>query len=142
MGRRWMLACLAAAPLLLAGCAERSDSENLFAAIFGAALALVAAMLCLVSVYTSALGAGMVTVFVNLKKPTRGSKRWGWVFGVVNVLFGLAGIGLLVMAAGAPERSDPDAVEGLVYLVGGTLASLGAGGAGIWTAARARVQTA
>lgn len=133
---RRLLPLLFALPLLASGCSDRPE-DSLIAVILGSVLVVLLLGTCGCSLYTGMLGAGAINIHLNLGKPTARSKKWGWVYGVMNVLNGIAGVCFVVLLATKPSE-EPVGADVFLMLLGGTLVALGTGGVGLWATVRAR----
>lgn len=128
---------LFALPLLASGCSGRPE-DNLIAVILGSVLVVLLLGTCGCSLYTGMLGAGAINLHLNLKKPTARSKKWGFVYGVMNVLNGIGGVVLVVLLATKPNvEGEPAGADVYLMLIGGTLVALGIGAVGLWATIRA-----
>jgi Na+/proline symporter len=90
------------------------------------------------SIYAGTLITGAIHVRQNRKSPTRASRRWGFVLGVLNVLHGLAGSAFFVTLLRDPGEPPPP-TDVYLMVAAAALGALGMGIACLVTAARAVV---
>ncbi|MBX3269493.1 MAG: hypothetical protein KF729_04500 [Sandaracinaceae bacterium] len=126
-------------PLLLAvlatGCTGDDPADRFIAVILGSVLVILLIGSCGSTLFTASIAGGAINAKINLSRPTSRSRRWGWAFGVVNLLFGAAGVGLVVLVAQSPGEEPPGA--DVYLLLGlGTLAAFAVGGVGLYAAIR------
>ena len=122
---------------LLAGCTGDDDTDSLVAVLVGSVLMIMLLGSLGCSFVTGFLLGGVINLRSNLTRPTARSKRWGWVFGLMNVVNGALGVLLMVQMASTPSEDPPEA-DVYLYLGVITVAALGLGIAGIVATIRAR----
>lgn len=120
------------AALLLSGCSDPGD--NVVALLVGGVVGIMLIGMWGCGLYTACIAASGVSIHHNRTQPTARSKRWGWIFGVLNVINGGAMGALLVAAQGRGETE----LDVQLYWAAYSVAALAAGIAGIVFAVRAK----
>lgn len=124
------------APLVALGCSGDRAQDGFLAVILGSVLVILAVGFCGFTFYMGMLVGGGINIKINTSRPTPKSRRWGFIFGVINVLHGAVGVWLFVLMAQSPRGEDPPGADVYLMLGVGTLAAFAVGVGAMVAAAR------
>ena len=142
MKRTWLPSALLLASLVVHGCSSgNDDTDTLVGVILGAVLGLFLLVSCGFTYATAVLVGGFANLQHNRKRPTVRSKRWGFVWGPLNLVNAAVGVWLIYALATSTSEEPPGASTWL-FVVAGTLATLAVGAVCVVKAAQAQPPSA
>lgn len=109
------------------GCTSgNDDADTLIGVILGAVLGFLLLVFCGFTYATAVLVAGFANLQHNRKRPSARSKRWGFVWGPLNLIN--SGVGAwLIYALANSTSEDPPGASSWLFVIAGTLATLAVG---------------